>query len=386
MRGSNRASRQRPTIWPIGATTPARAGAEYAPIGGAGRGPRRLGAPPRRAGGALRIVVLLALLLAVAASVGVWRLGATVTNYAGPHFNQGQNAVWLEHTWAGDAHSSDEFDQLVARLTREQVGYVYAHVGPLDSDGRIPPDRAPYAAALVHILHTQMPKLHVLAWIGQVEAAGGYPSSQSVDLGNSTVRRQIALTAAAMVQTDGFDGVHYDIEPIVNNNPRFLDLLTETQTALPPGAMLSVVGQKWAPNAHAADLLHSVGKGDAWWTSYYYAAVAAHVDQIVAMLYNTAMPSAASYRLAVQQETEHILEATRSASNPPQVLIGLPTYAGNGFWYHDQAENLRSGLDGVIAGLNSNRDTSSFTGVAIYRYASTSDAAWQDYEQRWLGA
>jgi spore germination protein YaaH len=199
------------------------------------------------------------------------------------------------------------------------------------------------------------------------------------------VRYQIAATAAHFVHDLGFDGVHYDIEPIINNNAHFLDLLSETRQTMPPGAILSVVGQKWAPSARLAVALRELGKGDAWWTSYYYAAVASHVDQIVAMVYNTGMPVGPLYQLAVQQETEHILEAVRSAHTPPQVLIGLPTYTGNSFWFHDRAENITTGLRGVTAGLNSDRDTRPFAGVAIYRYGLTTPADWSSYDDLWLG-
>lgn len=366
--------RAKPPVWPIpGRARPSQPHVEGGRVAGS------------RLGRVVGVLLALIVLLMVALGVVFWRLSATVTQYSGAHFNLGHNAVWLEHTWSGQQHTDDEYDQLAARLEHEQVGYVYAHVGPLDSDGTIPGDRASNAADLVAALHARLPHLRVLAWIGQVEVAGGYPADQSVNLDDSTVRLQIARTAARITAADGFDGVHYDIEPIVNNNPRFLDLLEETQARLPDKAMLSVVGQKWAPNAHVADLLRGVGRGDAWWTSYYYAAVAAHVDQIVAMLYDTAMPTQGSYELAVQQETEHILEAARSARQPPEVLIGLPTYAGNGFWFHATAENMQSGLHGVIAGLNSNRDTSAFTGVAIYRFGTTSDADWREYEHLWLG-
>lgn len=334
---------------------------------------------------ALRVLLVAVLLAVVATVVVFWRLSATVTAYAGSHFNTGQNAVWLEHSWAGQPHSDADYDALAQRLSEEQVGYVFAHVGPLDSDGTIPVDRAPYAATLVAALHSRLPHLKVLAWIGQVEAAGGYPADQSVNLDDSAVRLSIAQTAARFVSGIGFDGIQYDIEPIVNNNPRFLDLLTATRDLLPPGAVLSTVGQKWSPSAHVADWLRGQGKGDAWWTSYYYAAVAAHVDQIVAMVYNTSMPAPQLYQLTVQQETAHILDAVRSARHPPRVLIGLPAYSGNSFWFHASAENIRTGLSGVIAGLNSNRDTQPFAGVAIYRYAFISDTDWNDYNTLWLG-
>jgi hypothetical protein len=342
--------------------------------------------PWRRWLGRLVAVLLSAILVAVAVGgVVFWRLSATVTSYSGAHFNLHQNGIWLEHSWAGQSHSSAEYDALAQQLEKAQITYVFAHVGPLNSDGAIPETLAPNAATLVIELHTRLPNLRVLAWIGQDESAGGGPADETVDLNNSAVRAQIAATSAHFVNDLGFDGVQYDIEPIINNNPRFLDLLDATRAALPAGAILSTIGEKWAPNAHIADFLRSQGKADAWWTSYFYAEVAAHVDQIVPLIYNSAMPNARMYELFVQQETEHILDSARSASHPPQVLIGLPTYTGNSFWFHDTAENVSTGLHGVIAGLNSNEDTSAFTGVALYRFATTSSQDWSDYDSLWLG-
>jgi hypothetical protein len=313
-----------------------------------------------------------------------WRLTATVSGYTGSHFNLHQNGVWLELSWAGETHTSSEYDTLASQLSDEQVTYVYAHVGYFHSDGTIPAEYFPNAATLVSQLHARLPSLHVLAWIGQGEAAGG--GGTTVNLDDSSVRKQIAATAAHFVRDLGFDGVQYDIEPILNNNPRFIDLLDETRQGLPSGAILSTIGQKWAPNAHIADFLRSQGKADAWWTTYYYADVAAHVDQVVPLIYNSAMPTARAYEIFVQQETEHILDAVRSATHPPQVLIGLPTYTEkDSFWYHDTAENMTTGLSGVTAGLNSNRDTSAFTGVAIYRFATTTNQDWLIYRSLWLG-
>ena len=334
---------------------------------------------------AAQVLLALLVVLTLAAGILYWRLTSTVTSYPGAHFNRGQNAVWLEHEWAGEPHTGADYDALVQRLQQEQISYVFAHVGPLDSDGTIPASLAPNAGALAAALHARMPGLRVLAWIGQVEAAGGYPADESINLDDSAVRATIAQTSAHFVRDLGFDGVHYDIEPILNNNPRFLDLLDETRAALPKGAILSISAEKWAPNAHLAEWLYANNKAGAWWTSYYYAAVAAHVDQMVALLYNTGMPVPQLYQLTVQQETEHILEAARSAPHPPQVLIGLPTYTGDTPWFHDRAENIQTGLAGVVAGLNSNTDTQPFGGVAIYRYALTTDADWSTYNSIWLG-
>ncbi|HEY7974190.1 MAG TPA: glycosyl hydrolase family 18 protein, partial [Ktedonobacterales bacterium] len=333
---------------------------------------------------ALLCLLVGALLLSVGAGYVYHRLTATLTSYPSAHFNTGRNAIWLEHTWAGDAHTAADYDALAAQLQREQITYVFAHVGPMSSDGTIPASLASWAPQLAAALHARMPGVKVLAWIGQLEAASGAPADEVVNLASASTRLTIAATAARFVNGDDFDGVHYDIEPITNNNSHFLDLLIETRAALPPGAILSVSAQKWSPNAHIADLLYQAGHAGQW-TSYYMAAVAAHVDQMAVMTYDSGMPTAAAYQIFLQQETKHILAAIDTAQHPPQLLIGVPTYSGNSLYFHDSAENMTSALAGVTAGLNSSSDTQPFVGVAIYRLAVTSDADWQVYDRVWLG-
>ena len=357
------------------------------PLWPALRPARRAGRPPERRFIRAALIAFLAFVL-VGTLTGAYayhRVTATVTSYTGPRFNTNHNAVWLEHIWSGAPQTPEAYDTLAALLRREGITSVYAHVGPLDSKGVIPTNLAPNASSLAAALHERIPGIKVFAWIGQLEAASGGPADETVNLADSAVRAAIVATAVGFIRDGGFDGVHYDIEPIRNNNRHFLDLLIETRAALPRGALISISAQKWAPNAHLADLLYRTGRAGQWWTSYYYAAVASHVDQLAVMTYDSGMPTSQAYEVFVQQETKHILEAVRSASHPPEVLIGIPTYAGNSAWFHDSAENMRTALTGVIAGLNSDTETQPFTGVAIYRLAVTTAADWQTYDHLWLG-
>jgi Glycosyl hydrolases family 18 len=372
-----------PLIWPVAPKSPPGARPPFTP-----KMKQSTHARSRRAR-VLRGIGLALLVIVVIFSLGagalIWSWSRTTTDYPAARFNNGLNAVWLEHTWSGSPHASAEYDQLAAELKAREITFVYAHVGPLDSNGTIPDDRAPYAQRFAAAMHERLPELRILAWIGQNEAASGDAPEDVVALDDSSVRTHIALTAARFVKVDGFNGVHYDIEPIVNNNARFLDLLDETRKALPASAMISVAGQKWAPNATIADWVHQAGRAGAWWTSYYYSRVAAFVDQIAVMTYNTAMPTAPAYSLMVKQQTQNILAAVRSVASPPQILMGIPTYPGNDRWYHDSAENMSSGLAGIAAGLNSETESSPFAGVAIYRFALTSDDSWNTYDKVWLG-
>jgi spore germination protein YaaH len=383
MATSTGGKRTTPLIWPVEVKTPPGARPPVAPRAPQPKRPRgRLARVLRRA---LLTLLVIVVILSIGVAALLWSWSRTTSNYPAAHFNSGLNAVWLEHTWSGSPHTNADYDRLAAALKARQITFVYAHVGPLDSNGTIPDDRAPYAQRFTAAMHERLPTLHILAWIGQNEAASGNAPEEVVALDNPSVRTHIALTAARFVKVNGFDGVHYDIEPIVNNDARFLDLLDETRKALPAGAMISIAGQKWAPNARIADWAHQAGRADAWWTSYYYSRVAAYVDQIAVMAYNTAMPNAAAYSLLVKQQTQNILAAARSVSRPPQILLGIPTYPGNDRWYHDSAENMASGLAGIAAGLNSETESSPFAGVAIYRFALTSDDAWNTYNKVWLG-
>ena len=329
----------------------------------------------RTGGIALALVTLLV-------GVGWWRLNATNTTFSGAHFNRLQNAIWAQHAWVGEPHTAQEYDDLAALLKREQISYLYAHVGPLAGDGHIPPELYPNAATFLQEMKARLPNLKILAWIGQVEKDGGGP----LDIADSETRARIVAEAQRFSITYGFDGVHYDIEPIHNLNPHFLDLLDETRAALGAAKLISISAPKWAPAARVIPFVQAIsGRGTAWWTAYYFLTVSARVDQIVVMMYNTALPTASLYETLVKQETTAILNANNSSQHPAQVLIGVPTYHDNGPGFHDSAENMLSGLRGLTAGLNSGEDTSHFGGVAIYPLWLTTQSDWQTYNHLWLG-
>lgn len=343
-------------------------------VAGVRRGRVRPGVPLLRAAAVLVAVavVLCGALVAATSSSGTPADGA--------------GAVWLEHAWAGDYHSAAEYDALAGRLKREQIRDVFVHVGPLSPDGTIPEQRSPFAAMLVRELKQRDPRLRLLAWIGQLERASGLPDDQVVDLANGEVRDGIRATAVRFVAQEGFDGVHYDIEPLVDGSPGYLRLLDATRAALSPGGALSVTAPMWVPNATVARLARTgAGRQHALWSGAYYAEVARRVDQVVVMAYNTGLPSGRLYQLAVRLQTRQVRSALAAASPPPELLVGLPAYHDNGPWFHDAVENLPNGLAGVDAALSGPGPARPSVGVAIYRFALISDADWAAYERRWLG-
>ena len=64
--------------------------------------PRKGARPATRRSQLRRLGIVALLVLVVLLSIvgfTLARLNATATSYPGSHFNQGKNAVWLEHTW-----------------------------------------------------------------------------------------------------------------------------------------------------------------------------------------------------------------------------------------------------------------------------------------------
>ena len=334
-----------------------------------------------------QVLAVIVLAGALIAQFGWWGLAAKVTNYSGAHFNLGQNATWVAHDWVGQTHRQSEYDALAQRLQSAQITYIFAHVGPLTGDGGILADRFPNARAFTAALHARLPDLHILAWIGQIYRVGADPSEDIIDLSRSQTRDNITTTAHTFTDTLGFDGIHYDIEPVPNNDNHFLDLLDATRSSIGAGKMLSLSTPNWIPVARVTDVLQTLrNQENVWWTTYYYGAVSKHVDQIVAMMYNTGMPTAPLYELVVQQETAHILHTVAAASPTTRVIIAIPTYTQSPTRaFHASAENIQTGLHAVIGGLNENDGLSAFAGLAIYPEWLTTDADWALYDQQWLG-
>jgi hypothetical protein len=350
-------------------------------------------AAPKAAARPYRRVILwmmigLLVLGALAAELAWWRWTATATDFDGAHFNQGRNATWLAHTWVGDDHSDADYAALAALVQREQITYLYAHVGPLNGDGTISPGRYPYAEAFARALHADDPGVQILAWMGQINDEGSSAGSDNdIDISLPGTQQNIADTAAIFTGKLGFDGVHLDIEPVLNNDRHFLDLLDVTRQAIGGNKILSIATPNWVV-ARASEFIDGLtGHPNNWWTTYYFQVVSHHADQIVVMLYNTGMPTAPLYEALVQQETVHVLRDVQLAGSQASVLIGIPTYTGGTTRsFHDSAENMHTGLAGIINGLNTSGYIAPFTGVAIYAEWVTTSGDWSTYNDLWLGS
>ena len=101
------------------------------------------------------------------------------------------------------------------------------------------------------------------------------------------------------------------------------------------------------------------------------------------MTYDSGLPFAFLYRLWTRWQVIQL--STVLADSPIEVLIGVPASDEQTATHHPGAENMTSGLQGVIDGLNdSDSRPATITGVALYPYWEIDSAKWQVYDQMWL--
>jgi hypothetical protein len=329
-------------------------------------------------------LIALALIIAALPLTGLLAFGASsyVSFRSGldlVYRSQGQNGLWLGHEWVGESHAENEYAELATRLRDAEITDAFFHVGPLDREGRIARHRFLHAAELVRHLRRFYPELHIQAWMGQLEKRGGGP----LDLSREDVRGRISQTARGFLRR-GFDGIHYDIEPIYPGDENFLDLLRTThEMTVGEGAVLSVATVQTEPFLGFGTLSRLVAKSSHLWSADYYRKVAEHVDQVAVMMYGTGMPTDWLYGNWVRGETSKIVQLV---GKDVTVFMGIPTYEERSLAFHPKAENIQSGIRGVQKGLERiDQDLVRNVGIALYADWTTDRTEWSVYHRAWLG-
>lgn len=327
----------------------------------------------------MRRAALLARLAALAVVAGAAALlyfaYAPVGDTAPHPFNHDRNAVWIEHRWLERRHPDAEMDALLTRLHARGIAYVFPHLIPFDAAGRLPPHDREQMRAFLSAARRVAPEFRVLPWIGGVRKGYKRQRPGTVELGDLAQRQRMVAEARGLVD-EGFDGVHLDVEPVDDGNDEFLALLRALRTAVGPGHVLSVsairpapVGLPRAPNFA--------------WSPDYYGRVAATVDQLVIMAYDTALPTPSLYRRYVRWAARSVAGALDASGSDARVLMGIPTYDTYTFMHRRGVETPENALAGVVAGLRGLGAGGTFEGVALYADWTTDEAEWAAYERYW---
>lgn len=294
----------------------------------------------------------------------------------------GINAIWLRHQWVGESRSEADYDRLAARLQEADISDAFFHSGPFAGDGTVDPALYTNARTLAAELHERVPRLRIQAYLGQVERRGGGP----LELDDEQTRRNVVETAAIFLDL-GFDGIHYDIEPIYPGDESFLRLLEDTHWLTKArGKTLSTAIEQleMAPGVQrlaskVVDRYHDP-------TKKFLRQVARRVDQVAIMTYDTGLPADFMFGAHMAWQTEHVVKTVHKATNGrTTVFMGIPTYDYNEAGFRPWAENVRSGVRGARKGLaRLPKAQRANVGLALYPEWTMSDDDWDRFVDDWV--
>jgi hypothetical protein len=318
----------------------------------------------------------MALLLAGALVIGgLWgalALEAKGSSSAGAR-STGNDAEWLGHAWVDGRKTAADVDALVARLRGGGVRDLFVHAGPFRDDGTLDEALRPKASWFAEAIHKALPRVRVQAWLG------AHPVPGEMNLSSAQTRANV-LISVGQILDDGFDGVHYDFEPVEDGNPELLAMLRQTRPVTGQRqAILSVSAIHTEPWAGLATCVRLLPGSLALWSTDYLKRVAAEVDQVAIMAYDTALPNQAVYAGYIRRITELALAAVPDGVH---LLIGIPGYHDRKLTRQDGAETVAAALHGVKLALGSQAPQREF-GVAFYVDFDATERDRAEYRQHW---
>ncbi|GAA1607840.1 glycoside hydrolase family 18 protein [Kribbella sancticallisti] len=325
------------------------------------------------------VFIPLTLVLLITIPYGVlalsWRVAFT-GDPAATATTRGQDALWLGHAWVDGRKSASDISALAKQLEGTGIRDLYVHTGPLEHDGSLPlATVSPKARWFTDAVHQAMPKIRVQAWLGDVVQPEKNPG---MDLEDAAVRDRVT-TASGQVLDQGFDGIHFDLEPVQSGSQGFLSLLDQVHAMTSGRSVpLSVAAAQINPAPGMNGVLVAVSGMSKWWSKSYFADVASRVEQIAVMSYDTWTPLESLYGGYVAQQTEMALEVTPAKVD---LLMGVPFYWEDNFSHRGSAETVEAAVRGAQLGLGDS-DRRNF-GLALYVDFAATDANWTAYRDTW---
>lgn len=313
--------------------------------------------------------LLLAALLLGLAGVGYW--GWVPDRIDAARCRLGANAAWIGVEWVLQPVADAQVSDLAVRAREQRLRYLFPFTASLRPDGSFSPTFGS-AAAFVRQFRRVNRETALLAWVGI--------PAENTDLASPQSRAAIVAFLARLLREDGFDGVQLDVEPLASGDAHYLQLLDELRVAIGPARLIGVAALPWrsAPEARL-----SLAQGYRW-DGDYYRQVAERADQLAVMAYDSAAPTAALYRLWMREQTRGLLGSL--AGSRAELLIGISLSRESTGSHHPGAENLRSGLAGLCAGLAGAPGAERVRGVALYPEWEASADDWQLWAQWQAGA
>ncbi|KUO21951.1 hypothetical protein AQJ91_06505 [Streptomyces dysideae] len=366
---------------------PAPANEEHAPPGppapdnetrtGGPGGKTRRSHPWRRRATRTLLILVLALLLPLLSTGLALRLNYTGDPAEGT-YTRGRDAIWLGHAWVDGRKRDADIDALAARLKGTGIRDLYVHAGPLEHNGTLPKSSYLRARWLTEAVHAKIPGVRVQAWLGDKLAT---ETPDGMHLEDEATRNAIVRSATQILDT-GFDGAHFDLEPLHSGDTDYLDLLDNLrEVTRAHDVPLSVAAHQIDPLPALHSVADTLTGHPKWWSQEFFGQVARRVDQIAVMSYDTMQPLESLYGGYVAQQTSLALEVTPPSTD---LLMGLPFFHENKLGHRAAAETVAAAVRGTRLGLSrTDADRANF-GVALYVDFAATEEDWTAYRKGWV--
>ncbi|MGC2998098.1 4Fe-4S binding protein, partial [Streptomyces sp. G35A] len=288
-----------------------------------------------------------------------------------------RDALWLGHAWVDGRKKDADVAALARRLDGTGIRDLYVHSGPLEHDGTLPGAAYPRARWLIDSVHRELPGVRVQAWLGDI-LAPEHP--EGLHLERAGTRAAILRSTRAVLDA-GYDGVHFDLEPLHSGDGHYLELLDALhRETTARDAQLSVAAHQIDPLPGFHSVWGTLTGHPKWWSQEFFGQVARRVDQIAMMSYDTMQPLEGTYGGYVAQQTALALEATPPSTD---LLMGLPFFRENRFGHWAHAETVPAAVRGVRLGLSRTDAGRARFGVALYVDFAATGGDWAAYREGW---
>ncbi|MET7329944.1 glycosyl hydrolase family 18 protein [Nonomuraea sp. NPDC005650] len=281
----------------------------------------------------------------------------------------GNDALWLGHAWVDGRRTERDVEQLAVRLRATGVKDVYVHSGPFNWDGTLSPSKYPNAGNFVKWMREHLPTVRISAWLGQAVKNG-------LDLDDPKSRENV-LTGVAAIMKQGYDGIHYNFEPIGDDDTEFLDLLERTRRYT---SLLSTSTPQIEPYPGLRLTARALLSHDKYWSQGYFKQVVDRVDQVAVMTYDSFTPLQSLYGGYVARQAELALDLVPAAK---ALYIGAPAYHDHGVPWLDNAESVAMAAEGARLALSEHGRRDRF-GLALYVDFAATEEDWHEYATRWM--
>ncbi|MFI1072290.1 hypothetical protein [Streptomyces puniciscabiei] len=323
------------------------------------------------------LALVLLLLLPILAAETALRVNYTGTPEPGT-YTRNRDAIWLGHAWIDGRKTDADVTALAGRLRGTGIRDLYVHAGPLEHDGTLPKSAYPRARWLIETLHGKAPHIRVQAWLGD-EVAPEKPYAMHLE---RPATRSHVVASTRQILDAGFQGAHFDLEPLHSGDRNYLALLDALhRVTRDHHAVLSVAAHQIDPLPALHSFWGTATGHPKWWSQAYFGQVARRVDQIAVMSYDTMQPSQSLYGGYVAQQTSLALEVTPESTD---LLMGLPFYHENRFGHWARAETVPAAVRGVRLGLSRTDKSRARFGVALYVDFAATEADWTAYREDWV--